>query len=68
MRRSPFRGDTYKQRTCLTCGKVFWSEGPWNRRCPECKRQWQAFPDARNPGAPNRLWLEGARRKGDGET
>jgi len=29
----------YKQRkirTCLSCGGEFMSDGPWNRRCPEC--------------------------------
>jgi len=23
-------------RTCLVCGRAFWSEGPWNRRCEPC--------------------------------
>ncbi len=25
-----------KQRTCLMCGKMFNSKGPYNRRCPKC--------------------------------
>lgn len=24
-------------RVCLQCDKRFLSEGPWNRRCPDCK-------------------------------
>jgi len=26
----------WARRTCLACGKTFWSEGPENRRCPRC--------------------------------
>lgn len=25
-----------KERTCLGCGKAFWSLGPGNRFCPKC--------------------------------
>lgn len=27
-----------KKRTCLMCGKMFRSNGPFNRRCPKCQR------------------------------
>jgi uncharacterized paraquat-inducible protein A len=26
-----------KERRCLSCGEMFWSEGPHNRRCMRCK-------------------------------
>jgi len=26
-----------KERKCLSCGEMFWSEGPHNRRCMRCK-------------------------------
>jgi len=26
-----------KERKCLSCGEMFWSEGPHNRRCIRCK-------------------------------
>ncbi|HUU31870.1 MAG TPA: hypothetical protein VMY69_07225 [Phycisphaerae bacterium] len=29
-------GDGRARRRCLACGKTFWSEGRWNRRCPKC--------------------------------
>lgn len=25
------------KRECLTCGKTFLSQGPWNRRCEQCQ-------------------------------
>jgi hypothetical protein len=28
-----------KERTCLGCGKKFWSLGPANRHCAPCKRK-----------------------------
>ena len=27
---------TIKPRECLSCGKIFVSEGSWNRRCNSC--------------------------------
>lgn len=27
-----------KSRSCLMCGKMFFSKGPYNRRCPKCSR------------------------------
>ena len=32
------RKPTKKKRKCLMCDKLFSSEGPYNRRCPSCKR------------------------------
>ena len=26
------------KRTCLRCGRLFWSSGKGNRRCPQCVR------------------------------
>ncbi|HUX00824.1 MAG TPA: hypothetical protein VMY35_07575 [Phycisphaerae bacterium] len=34
--RKPKAAADRKRRTCLACGKSFWSEGPENRRCPRC--------------------------------
>lgn len=31
--------DAPKQRACLFCGKVFWSKGPGNRKCPACVKK-----------------------------
>ena len=38
-----------KKRVCLglDCGRLFWSEGPWNRMCRKCK-------DKRERLAPDR--------------
>lgn len=39
--RAPCQG----QRRCLACGRMFDSEGPWNRICPKCKtkqRHWMS--------------------------
>ena len=33
-----FMKSTKKKRKCLMCDKLFVSEGPYNRRCPSCKR------------------------------
>jgi ribosomal protein S27AE/predicted nucleic acid-binding Zn ribbon protein len=30
-----------KERTCMKCGKKFLSDGPGNRLCPKCRRQWE---------------------------
>lgn len=30
-------GRTRGQRECLDCGRMFTSDGPWNRICPRCK-------------------------------
>ena len=34
--RKPKTASDRARRTCLACGKSFWSEGNWNRRCPRC--------------------------------
>ena len=38
-------------RTCLKCGRKFWSEGPGNRICPKCAKS-RSFdpPDIRARG------------------
>lgn len=37
-RSSLFSGNDKKKRSCLMCGKMFDSNGPFNRRCPKCNR------------------------------
>jgi len=44
------------RRLCLSCGKVFVSEGPWNRRCPACVRKWDCYPRWRDPSLPHRVF------------
>jgi len=39
-------GPGVAQRTCLSCSRLFLSEGPWNRICPHCAE--------RNLGSPPR--------------
>ena len=33
-----FSKNIKKKRSCLMCGKMFVSNGPYNRRCPKCNR------------------------------
>lgn len=33
-----FAENIKKKRSCLMCGKMFVSNGPYNRRCPKCNR------------------------------
>lgn len=35
---SIYTKNTAKKRTCLMCGKMFKSNGPFNRRCAKCSR------------------------------
>jgi len=38
-RRPTVDGPEAGMRTCLKCGKLFESSGPWNRICGNCKRR-----------------------------
>lgn len=49
-----------KRRRCLRCGKLFMSEGPWNRICPRCAKTEVPFP---SPKA--RVWPATTREEGD---
>lgn len=31
-------------RDCNMCHREFWSEGPWNRRCPKCQTKLDRQP------------------------
>lgn len=42
----PPRQATENYRICLRCLRLFWSEGPGNRRCPKCEL---AVRDVRMP-------------------
>ena len=35
---SIYTNKSVKKRTCLMCGKMFKSNGPYNRRCGKCSR------------------------------
>ena len=45
-----FRHAKMGVRSCLSCGKMFLSEGPWNRICPNCSER-NASVSARSYGS-----------------
>ena len=50
-------------RSCLSCNKMFLSEGPWNRICPNCSER-NASVSARSYGASLRGGGGGAFEEG----
>lgn len=42
----------YALRTCLSCGRTFLSEGPWNRICSSCCERNNLYSYVRSHGNP----------------
>ncbi|AUC54272.1 hypothetical protein CDO87_14280 [Sagittula sp. P11] len=42
--REAVKQETRKQRPCITCGTLFWSEGAHNRMCDPCRTRSQEAP------------------------